>query len=519
MSTRSTVIAGVLTALVLWAGSAALAAVQYDAILEWNGPKFNVINGSSVSQNTDTPVVDIPFQNPYGIVAREHATGGRDVVYVLDSGNNRIQAFEVNTTYNLTNEGDFTYQGGGAVAASDYDTDSINLAEWAAGATNWVVPLSDVVTVDGEVWTRVEDVSSYSASDMVYSIDYDDATNAPEILFPTSSLTSTSTFSIKYAISDNQTGATDAFGIGDVDYGTGAGASPVLTEINESTSGGPSSFEQLRAIALIQNEQTATSDDLFVVDAADATQQLFAYTVTAAGAVTAGEIYEDVLSTPWDVAAARSGVSVRATVTLADDAGPFDQATAVVVDDSQVTGHDYDVTVAAGNVTVTDATTGRVLVDTAVFADLDDPFLGIPGASLPLNAAVGVTSSLTTARATIGRYLFVADAGNDRIKVIGYPDVASIAGGWLASDERTVDAQPSGAGTVGADGTIDNSESTPATVTEDLKFWTTTYPIAEGTLDEITFDPTARPRPGRGSMTSRPPVRATTSTSWTGRTE
>src|SRR5690606_1671627 len=161
MSSRNTYIAGLLTAMVLWAGSAALAAVQYDAMLEWNGPKYRVINGASVSQNTDTPVVDIPFQNPFGIAVREHATGGRDVVYVLDSGNNRIQAFEVNATYNLTSQSDFTFQAGGTSAASEWDTDNINLAEWAAVATNWVVPFSEVVTIDGIVWTRVESLAGY----------------------------------------------------------------------------------------------------------------------------------------------------------------------------------------------------------------------------------------------------------------------------------------------------------------------------------------------------------------------
>ena len=375
MSSRNTYIAGLLTAMVLWAGSAALAAVQYDAMLEWNGPKYSVINGAMVTQNTDTPVVDIPFQNPFGVAVREHTTGGRDVVYVLDSGNNRIQAFEVNATYNLASESDFTFQVGGTSAASEWDADNINLAEWAAAATNWVVPFSEVLTIDGNVWTRVESLTGYDADDRVYTIDYDDATNAPEIVLPASSLDAESIFSIKYVLTDNQTAGTDAFGIGDIDYGIGAGATPVLTEINESTSGGPSSFEQLRSIALIQNEQTATSDDLFVIDAADASEQLFYYTVTDAGGITARELYEDELSTPWDVAVARSGASTRATTTVSDDAGPFDQTTAAVVDDSQVTGHTYTVTVAGGAVTVTDATTGRVLVDTAVFADLDDPFL------------------------------------------------------------------------------------------------------------------------------------------------
>ncbi|MCB9463798.1 MAG: T9SS type A sorting domain-containing protein [Candidatus Eisenbacteria bacterium] len=490
MSTRTYVTSGTLALVALLVATVARSAVQYDPILEWNGPYFNVANGNDQPQAVDNPVVDFPFTAPNAVVAREHATGGRDVVYVLDSGNNRIQAFEVNGTYVYTDEGDFTYQAGGTSAASEWDTDSINLAEWVAVSTQWVVPYSETLTVDGDAWTRVASLTGYVAADKVYTITYSDASNAPEILAPATSFDADTEFDIRYLVSDNQTAATAAFGIGDVDYGTGAADPPVLTEITEA-SGGPTSFETLRAMALIQDEQTATSDDIFVIDAADATDKLFYYIVTVAGAVSAGETYEDALSTPWDVAVARSGASTRATVTL-DDTGPFDTA-GTVTDDSQVTGHTYTATVAGANVTITDNTTGRVLLDTAAWADLDDPYLGIPGISLDINAAIGVTNTIATTKAGIGRYVFVADTGNDRIKVMGAPDVASIAGGWLAADDRTVVAQPTATGTIGDDATEDYSESTPGTVTEDLVFWTATSPIAEGTLSTITFDPNGTP--------------------------
>ena len=490
MSTRTYVTTGTLALIALLVATVARSAVQYDPILEWNGPVFNVVNGADQDQLVNNPAIDFPFTAPNAVVAREHAAAGRDVVYVVDSGNNRIQAFEVNANYVYTDEGDFTYQGGGVAAANDWDTDQIYLAEWAAGSTNWVVPYSERLTVDGTAWTRVADLTGYVAADEVYAIDYDDATNAPEITAPASSFDADTEFTLRYLVSDNQTGAADAFGIGDVDYGTGAAGAPVLTEITEA-SGGPTSFEALRSIALILNEQANTSDDLWVIDAADATDQLFYYTVTAAGAVSAGETYEDALTTPWDVAVARSGASTRATVTPLNDLGPFDDATAVVVDDSQVTGHTYTVTVAGANVSITDATTGRVLLATAAFASLADPFLGIPGLSLPLNGAIGVSNTIATTKAGVGRYVFVADTGGDRIKVLSAPDVASIAGGWIASDDRTVDAQPGAA--IGGVGTTDYSETTPGTVTEDLTYWTATAPLAEGTLSSITFDPDGTP--------------------------
>lgn len=490
MSTRTYVTSGTLALVALGVATVARSAVQYDPILEWNGPVFHVLNGPDQDQLVDTPAIDFPFTAPNAVAAREHAANGRDVVYVVDSGNNRIQAFEVNGTYVYTDESAFTYQAGGTSAASEWDADNINLAEWVAVSNKWIVPFSESLVIDGEAWTRVASLTGYAAADKVYAIDYDDASNAPEITLPASSLASDSEFDIRYLVSDDQTGATAAFGIGDIDYGTGNGATPVLTEITEA-SGGPSSFETLRALALIQNEQTATSDDLWVIDAADATQKLFYYTIPLAGTVTAGEIYEDLLTTPWDVAVARSGASARATATVSADTGPFDQATAAVTDDSQVTGHTYTVTVSGANVTITDATTGRVLLASAAFAQLADPFLGIPGLSLPLNGAIGATVTITTTKATVGRYVFVADTGGDRIKVISAPDVASMAGGWISDDDRTVDAQP--AASIGGSATTDYSETTPGSVTEDLVYWTATAPLAEGTLSSITFDPDGTP--------------------------
>lgn len=472
------------------------AAVQYDPILEWNGPYFRVINAPSINQLVDDPATDIPFVQPFAIAVREHAANGRDVVYVADAGNNRIQAFEANATFISTDESAFTFTEPVA-AASQWDNDQIYLAQWVAGATKWIVPFSEVVTVDGETWTWVASLTGFVAADKVYTIDYDDATNAPEIQFPASSLSATSEFTVRYITTDDQTGATAAFGLGDVDYGTGNGATPVLTEVNESTSGVPSSWQQVRSLAVIQNETTSTSDDLFVLDAADGStnqnEELWYVTIPVAGTISAGEAYDDRLTTPYDVAVARSGSSTVASVTPSADTGPFDLATADVSDDSQVTGHTYTVTVAAGNVTITDSTTGQTVVSSTAFANLDDPFLGIPGLSLPLNGVVGATITIATTKAVSGRYLFVSDTGADRIKVISAAGGATFAGDWLPSDAHTMDDQPAGAGLVGATADADFSRTTPATVTEDYTTWTLTAPIEEGSLETITFDPDGTP--------------------------
>ena len=60
----------------------------------------------------------------------------------------------------------------------------------------------------------------------------------PLVVFPAASLSATSTVTIRYALTNEQTGAAGAFGLGDVDYGTGNGVAPVLTHIDEATAGG-----------------------------------------------------------------------------------------------------------------------------------------------------------------------------------------------------------------------------------------------------------------------------------------
>ena len=77
-----------------------------------------------------------------------------------------------------------------------------------------------------------------------------------------------------------------------------------------------------------------------------------------AGGLSYREAYDDLLTTPWGLAVARSGNSVAAAVAVSSDNGPFDLAGGTVRDANQVTGHTYTVTVSGGNVTITDRTTG-----------------------------------------------------------------------------------------------------------------------------------------------------------------
>lgn len=475
----------------------ACGAVQYDPILEWTGPYFRVINKPAVDQTVDSPVIGSAFSQPFAVAAREHSTGGRDVVYALDTDHSRVQLFEVNAVYQYRNQSAFTWQAT-VTAAAQWDDDEIQLPEWAASASKFAIPYSELVRIEGVTWTWVANLTGFTAADRVYTIDYADATNAPEILFPTGSLAATTTFTLNYATSDEQTGASAAFGIGDVDYGIGAGAAPVLTTIDES-SGGPTSWQTARSVTVAENEATTTSDDVFILDTDDDSvaqdEGLFLFTVTDAGTATYQEAYDDVTTQPYDVAVARSGTSTAATVSVSSDAGPFDQATASVIDASEVTGHIYDVTVSVLNVTITDRTTGRVLVSSTTFTTLANPFRGIPGLSFNLNAVVGSSIVVTTTTPVSGRYLFLTDTGADRIKVVAAGDgaAASWPGDWFPGDFHAMTAQPTGLGSVGTPADTDYRYTTPATVPEDYAIFTNAFPIKEGSLETITADPGGTP--------------------------
>lgn len=503
MSRSTGILLGTLIVLALGAITVANAAVTYDAILEWTGPYFRVINYPAVNQMVDDPVADIPFVQPFAIAAAEHAAGNnRDVVYVVDSGHNRVQAFETNANYNTET---LTYTAAPtAIPASSFSAPvapglaRAKVAGTVGAITNpYILPHSEVVTVDGVVWTWVADSTSagFTAANKVYHIPYAQigAAGAPQplVVFPTGALTTTSSVTIRYALTNEKTAAAGAFGTGDIDYGVDNAGARVLAEIDEAVTNGPSTWGMIRSIATVPNEAVATTDDVFLLDAVDATEQLFSYTVTDAGTVAFVEKYDDDLTTPYDVAVANGGptTEVQADDGLGGVVLPV--ATAAVYDASQVTGHVYTINGAANNIVITDVTTGQVLVSSTAFANVSSPCLAIPGITFTTAAGV-TTSTLTTVKEVPDRFLFVADTGADRIKVIAASDDAVTAtDDWLPGDSHTMTAQPGAA--VGATANVDYFYTVPTPCPQDYSVYTLAAPIKEGTLATITMDPAGTP--------------------------
>ncbi len=261
------------------------------------------------------------------------------------------------------------------------------------------------------------------------------------------------------------------------------------------------SFQDLRAIFTITNQTTATTDEIWVVDAADDSpnqdEELMVYTITQADATEAFlEAYDDVLDSPSDVYVAKTS-SDTYTQPTQNGMDPYTDAV-TLVDENQVTGHTYYVDMTGSNIDIIDLTTGRYLVDNAAkgdFADGAGACFIFPGWAVDWDLTVGDDTDgyITTTRAILSRYAFVCDRGNNRIKVIGVPDISTTAGDDLPGDAHTCVAQPSGAGTIGAVQDQDYRFVTPASVPENWKTGTVARPIKEGSLETIIADPDGTP--------------------------
>ena len=480
----------------------AKAADRYEVVAEYNGPYYHTVNAPAVDQKTDDPITEYMFENVYG-VAVSVESGGRIMNYVLDSGNRRILGYEANVDINrLTDASAGATWTDPRTAAKEWDDQGINLGEWGATASNWVIPYSEVFKVNGVTWEYVASVSGYTSTDQVYTIDYDDAANAPELVVPTGALSQTDTWEIVYCVTNYQGGGTAAFGLGDIDRGNSDGAS--ISEILiDQTAPTTKSFQDLRAVFTIANQTTATTDELWLIDAADNStlqnEELMVYTVTQDTGVEAFlEAYDDVLVEP-------SGVYVAATAgdSYTDPAytavGDIDHiTTAAIVDENQVTGHTYSFAMSDSFVTITDLTTNRKLVDSA---DKDEFVTGsnicyvIPGLGIDFDTSVADDTDelFETTRAIPSRYAFVCDRGNDRIKVIGVGDISTTTGDDLPGDAHTCVAQPTGAASIGATQDQDYRFTTPATVPANYKTGTIARPIKEGSLESMTADPDGTP--------------------------
>ncbi|MCK4305101.1 MAG: T9SS type A sorting domain-containing protein [Candidatus Eisenbacteria sp.] len=489
----------------------ASAADTYEAVVEYDGPYFRVVNAPTINQLVDDPKVEMPFITPYGLaVSEETGAGLRIMNYVLDSGNKRLLGFESHmeiehqaSSAALFNSGDD--------AAGEWNATLINLTHYvdgAASATNWVIPHSEVLKIGGVVWSWVASLTGFTASDKVYTIDYDAigagaADGAPKITLPAASLSATSTWTVDYCYTVNSGAGTAAFGTGEIDQNCSDAAAVAVVEISQ-TSPSAADFQDLRAIFIIDDCTATTTDEVWIVDAADNSTNgdefLQVYSITEMGTEAFVEKYDDLLSEPSDVY-----VSCNGSYTIATCPNPATTFTsATVIDANQITGHRYQIKLLGAQpndpVTVTDMTTGRVIVNGAHWTDLpatSSTTYIIPGVDLQMLSTVlagDVTEYVTTVRTVYQRYAFVCDRGNNRIKVVSYDDFAR-TGDVLPGDAHTCVTQPTaggGLGTVCQSADADYYVAVPATVPENWQTATLTRPVKENSI-AIIEDPDVTP--------------------------
>ncbi|MFP4460448.1 MAG: FlgD immunoglobulin-like domain containing protein [Candidatus Zixiibacteriota bacterium] len=486
------------------------ATTRYNAVAEWNGPYFRITNAPDKDQKVDSPVIGTPFSSPVAVTGR--LSNGNPQIYVADQDNDRIQAFEVPVEYEVIDAtSPWLFTGAAPSAAYEINHDALALAKFDSDDILYrIVKGSVILKVDGEVWTEVQALGDYSASDKVYYINYQETAGNPYVIIntPANSFTDSNgdtepeqTIEVYYAYAHNSNLAIDgggnelSYGYGDIDYGiTTAGSDFVKLQIDETTPGGISDIQSLSSIFAIENLSISVNTELFILDMDDNSsnedEYLFMYNISDLGVVDAtpnpigtNEKYDGILSYPRDVFVADKGghIAVDGSATLHD----ITDITAVTVTDAnQITGHIYEIDlVAADNWTITDLVTGEKIVSGGDYPEAaGSPYTGIPGLSLTTaNFTTAETGSLVTVNPDYGRYIFITDTDNDRIKILAMADVADpdFAGDWLDGDFRDADAD--------ADIDTDFQKTTPSNPNDarNWGFYTATYPIKEGSLDTI----------------------------------
>ncbi len=464
----------------------ASAADSYEVVAEYDGTYFHVVNAPTYNQLIENPTTEFPFINPGG-VAVSIAPDGRIMNYVLDSGNKRILGYETNM--DVIHDSGFTWDAVAVDAANEYDDDELALDEWVGGggATKWVVPYSLQVKIDGTLWTYEASIAGKAAADQVFTITWN-ATTGPIITFPSNSLSATSVIELVYAISDYNGGGTGVYGLGQIDQGNRNDAvTSVVTEISE-TAPAATSFQDLTEIFRIVNETNASTDELWVLDSNDdSTGQdefLQVYTVTRVGVEALLEQYDDAVSNPSDVYVAAGPTAIAAA-----QGGCATHTEAIAVsDENQVTGHSYSLAMTGSNVTITDLTTERVLVDSGAKADFVNGTTTcniFPGLLIDFKEDIAddaPTVTFTTTRAVPERYGFIADTGNNRIKVLAVGDIATTTGDDIPGDPHLCIAQPTGAGTIGVTADSDFRFTTPAAPGSNWRTGTLARPLKEGSV-------------------------------------
>ncbi len=441
---------------------------NYIPVVEWTGTEFRVINAidSYEWQLVNNPQITGSFDDCVKLVS--WYDGSDFLAYVVDSSNERVQFFTTNIERTSEVTADFTYDGTGPLAAGEFDHNNLMLANGG------VVGGSELLSIDGEVFTRVSDISTYSTGDAVYEIVYVGAAGTGGVFtFPDNTLADGDEIDVEYAYSSIP--ATDL--AGDIDYsvaGVGVNNNGVVdgdrVEINQTIpNNNPVLFDSLVAVARNVNTASADSEivDIYVLDGGATMFGVHAYKIqNDATEFEWVSSYDAPLGNPSDVSISQSNASnvIAVGAPVAANAWTFTGGTRgpaltqTVRNNALVTDHDYRITC------ITAPSSGGADMDGAVFKiedissgniialhsigagggpayDIDDK---VPGMRITLTAEGGGTPTdlgvddyadiIFSTTPTINEYIFIADTDSNRIRVLKGADNGESATNGTVSD-------------------------------------------------------------------------------------
>jgi len=182
--------------LLLIFGSALFGQTRYNAIVEWNGPYFHVINNPLFDQKVADPVLDYSFSSPHGIAVVNTNTDSLSHIFVVDEDNNRIQLFESQMRYRAIASDEWKFSSAGTFTNGDATVTSnilyvpetrnnTTLGSAVIAPRARIVKGSVIVKVDGVKMTEVayNTLASFTTDDSVYAIDYTNNVTFPAITF------------------------------------------------------------------------------------------------------------------------------------------------------------------------------------------------------------------------------------------------------------------------------------------------------------------------------------------------
>ncbi|MBU1937383.1 hypothetical protein KKG05_08280, partial [bacterium] len=290
----------------------ALGSATYRSIIEWNGPYFHVRHGLVPDSsayfdfltNNPLPLYSVPFSSPTAV--ETYGTATSLTAFVVDHDQRRVQTFLANASWR--------------VEALSYSTTPVQGTfggRYIKFTQGGILRKSERISLNGRFLKQVEDLSSYTSSDSVYTIVYDGVPNTGGVATMPSGwvLSGSDIVLVEYAYST----VVASPGVGDIDYILyQTTPTDIPLQLNEATSTTDPILTDLTSLTVNPSVRPGKVVDLYLVNGAgDGTGALASYDLSAiasGGVFNHVDTYPGVLSQPYDVEMVDRGINIDASV-------------------------------------------------------------------------------------------------------------------------------------------------------------------------------------------------------------